>query len=207
MSLDKAQLQKAYDNDALRRNDYPVEAWKQVERQRFTKLFLAEGKERLLEIGAGAGKDSLYFMESGMKVTAVDLSPEMVKVCREKGIEAEQLDFYELPSWGRTFQGIYGLNCLLHVPKAELRGVLEAIHDALEPHGLFYMGVYGGKNSEGVWNGDWCEPKRFFSFYTHEALQAELVKVFDIVSFEAIDLGEEKHIRYFQSVIMRKKEG
>lgn len=82
----------------------------------------------MLELGAGAGYDSLFFMQSGFDVTAVDLSDEMVKKCREKGVEAFELDFYNLSSLDRKFDCVYAINSLLHVPKADLRHVLQEIN-------------------------------------------------------------------------------
>lgn len=42
-----------------------------------------ENKTTLLDIGAGVGDDSVFFMESGFEVTAVDLSPEMIQICKK----------------------------------------------------------------------------------------------------------------------------
>jgi hypothetical protein len=35
-------------------------------------------------------------MDCGLEVTAVDLSGEMVNKCREKGIDAYELDYYDI---------------------------------------------------------------------------------------------------------------
>lgn len=68
-------LGEFYDLDAPRRNNDEVHAWKRVERQRFLEELNAYGAKRLLELGAGAGKDSLFFKEQGLDVVATDLSP------------------------------------------------------------------------------------------------------------------------------------
>jgi hypothetical protein len=43
---------------------------------------------------------------------------------------------------------------MLHVRKADLGFVLEEIKNVLNPSGLFFMGVYGGEDSEGIWEDD-----------------------------------------------------
>jgi SAM-dependent methyltransferase len=73
-----------------------------------------------LEIGAGTGNDGLYFQNNGLDVTCTDLSPDMVNLCREKGLKAYVMDFLSLDFPPGSFDAIYALNCLLHVPTREL---------------------------------------------------------------------------------------
>jgi cyclopropane fatty-acyl-phospholipid synthase-like methyltransferase len=197
----KQNLKLAYDSFANDREKSELQGWKVENRQKFLQLLKSENKQNLLEIGAGTGKDSKFFMENGLKVNAVDLSDEMVKLCREKEIEAQQLDFYNLSSLNKTFDAVWAMNCLLHVEKKNLPLVLEEIKKVLKPKGLFFMGVYGGKNSEGIYEGDFYTPKRFFSFFTDEAIKEVVSKHFDIVSFDIIEPERDLN---FQSIILRK---
>ncbi len=47
----------------------------------------------------------------------------------------------------------------------ELRGVLARVSRIVKPDGLFYVGLYGGREFEGAWDEDYYEPKRFFCHY------------------------------------------
>ena len=162
----------------------------------------------MLELGAGAGYDSQYFMDSGFDVVAVDLSHEMVKRCREKNIEAYELDFYRLSSLGRKFDCIWAMNTLLHVPKADLSAVLIEIKSVLVKDGLFYMGVYGGEDSESEYvRSEVSDSPRFFSYYSEENLKAALENHFEIISFEQLKISRRKEKHIFQSVIMKKTTG
>src|SRR5690606_3962913 len=107
-----------------------------------------------------------YFQENGLEVVAVDLSPAMVALCREKGLEAHVMDFLRLDFPPGSFDAVYALNCLLHVPDRDLPAVLEAIRAVLRPGGLFFLGVYGGGalTGEGSYDHDDHNPPRFFSF-------------------------------------------
>ena len=88
------------------------------------------------------------------------------------------------------------------MPKRELPEVLQGIKAVLKPTGLFYLGLWGGRESEGVWEDDAYTPKRFFSFYPDEQIQTVVANFFEILDFKAMTVeGVELH---FQSMILRK---
>lgn len=198
--ISKTDLAQAYDADAARRSDSSIPEWKSAERQHWMNRLQEQGGTTLLEIGAGAGRDSLYFKECGLKVACIDLSEEMVRHCKEKGLDAAVMDFYKLDFADQSFDAVYALNCLLHVPKDELGQVLAEISRVLKAGGLFYMGVYGGRNSEGIWEDDTFEPKRFFSFYTDEAVQEAVRPYFKLDSFRVVPLQQDD--LHFQSLLL-----
>ncbi|MCI9450453.1 MAG: class I SAM-dependent methyltransferase [Clostridiales bacterium] len=82
----KENMKRHYDTEASLRDSKSVKPeWKIKVREKFYDIVRQEGKKTLLELGAGAGYDRLFFMENGLSVTAVDLSKEMVAKCRGKG--------------------------------------------------------------------------------------------------------------------------
>ena len=200
-----AHLRDAYNGSANERNENELEAWKLAERQRVLDVFRDHGAQRLLEIGAGAGKDAAFFRDQGLDVVCTDLSPEMVRHCQAKGLTAHVMDFLSLNFPPASFDAVYALNCLLHVPKQALQAVLERARLVLKPGGLFYIGVCSGRDWEGVAPWDWHDPKRFFAYSTNENLIATVALVFDVVAFEqiAVDPNDEYH---FQSLMLRKPE-
>ncbi|GIF42481.1 methyltransferase family protein [Actinoplanes xinjiangensis] len=182
-------LREAYDNGAAWRDGISKEPWKLVERQAFRDR-LAPGV-RLLEVGAGTGQDSLFFQQQGLSVVAVDLSPVMVGHCRDKGVEAHVMDFLHLDFPAGSFDAVFAMNCLLHVPNRDLPAVLAAIRALLRPGGLLFVGVYGGAESaEGPIEGDQHVPPRFFSRRTDEQLAGFATDAgFDVVDFHPVDTG------------------
>ncbi|MEV4277524.1 class I SAM-dependent methyltransferase [Actinoplanes xinjiangensis] len=182
-------LREAYDNGAAWRDGVSKEPWKLVERQAFRDR-LASGA-RLLEVGAGTGQDSLFFQQQGLSVVAVDLSPVMVGHCRDKGVEAHVMDFLHLDFPAGSFDAVFAMNCLLHVPNRDLPAVLAAIRAVLRPGGLLFVGVYGGAESaEGPIEGDQHVPPRFFSRRTDEQLAGFATDAgFDVVDFHPVDTG------------------
>lgn len=157
-------LREAYDGGAAYRDGLTKEPWKLAERRTFVGR-LAPGT-RLLEIGAGTGQDSAHFQQQGFAVVAADLSAAMVERCRAKGIEAHVMDFLHLDFPAGSFDAVFALNCLLHVPNRDLPAVLAAVRTVLSPGGLFFVGVYGAndgeESTEGPIDDDKHVPPRFF---------------------------------------------
>jgi len=206
----KENIKKYYDAEAELRNSKSVKVdWKVRVRGKFCELAKQENKKSLLELGAGAGYDSQFFMDNGLNVVAVDLSSEMVKNCREKSIEAYELDFYNLSSLDRKFDCVYAINTLLHVPKSDLCHVFDEINLVLETGGLFYMGLYGGQDTENEFvKSEVSDAPRFFALHSDTYLKTTLGNYFEILDFETLDIGSGTGVNtavdIFHSVTMRK---
>ncbi len=50
---------------------------------------------RVLDVGAGSGCHSLVLMERGLSVKAIDISELSVQVMRERGVDAELVNFFD----------------------------------------------------------------------------------------------------------------
>jgi SAM-dependent methyltransferase len=61
---------------------FEYEQWSAVERQAIN---LVEG--RVLDIGCGAGRHSLYLQQKGFDVMAIDNSPGAIEVCKLRGLK------------------------------------------------------------------------------------------------------------------------
>lgn len=198
----KEALAQAYDQDARRRASKSLPEWKLVVRETFASRLGEESKSKLLEIGSGPGIDGVYFQGNGLDVTCIDLSPESVKICTEKGLRAEVMDFYNLSFQDQSFDAVYALNCLLHIPKKDFAEVLQEIHRVMNPGALFFIGLYGGESFEGIWEQDWCEPKRFFAMYTDGEIREAVAPYFRIEQFATVFLGNDEP--HFQGLTLRK---
>lgn len=60
----------------------------------------------VLDLGAGAGRASLYLHERGLAVTAVDASPGAVEVCRRRGVGDVRLGDVNDPPADQPWAGV-----------------------------------------------------------------------------------------------------
>ena len=98
-----------------------------------------EGCRHALEIGCGTGEFTRLLAGRAEKVLAVDLSPQMIRLARERSKPYPNIEFvnrdvmtYELPR--QQFDCVATLTTLHHLP-AET--VLRGIREALRPGGVF----------------------------------------------------------------------
>ena len=153
-------------------------------------------------MGAGTGHDSLYFQEQGLRVLCTDLSPAMIDLCRAKGLDARVADFLHLGVPPASFDAVYALNCLLHVPTPDLPRVLDAMLEVLVPGGLCYVGTWGGTDEEGPVRDNRHPVPRFFAFRSDLRMREALAERFHVLSITAFDADGD----HFQSFMLEKPQ-
>ena len=80
---------------------------------------------RVLEVGGGPGELSARIAdELGAEVTMLDVSPRMVELARERGVDARVGDVQELPFDDGSFDCAVAAWMLFHVPDLD-RGLAE----------------------------------------------------------------------------------
>jgi len=80
---------------------------------------------RVLEVGCGWGELAEWIArDTGAEVVAVDLSPRMVELARERGIDARVADVQQLPFADGEFDLVVAAWMLYHVPELD-RGIRE----------------------------------------------------------------------------------
>lgn len=114
---------------------------------------------RILDFGCGSGRDALAFLKRGYQVEAADGSARMCRAAQVlTGIPVRRMLFQELDETEK-YDGIWACSSILHLPKAELREVLERMAKALKEGGVIYTSFKYG-TYEGERNG------RYFTDFT-----------------------------------------
>lgn len=136
-------------------------------------LKLLAGK-RILDFGCGSGRDTKYFVESGFDVAAIDGSEELCKSASVyTGIQVKHMLFQNLDEEDQ-YDGIWACSSILHLPKDELKIVLNKMSRALRTNGIIYTSFKYG-NFEGERNG------RFFTDFTLEIFKDFIKDVKSVV--------------------------
>ena len=118
--------------------------------------------KNMLDFGCGSGRDTKYFLQAGLHVTAIDGSEEMCRCASEyTGIKVQHMLFQEL-SEKNTYDGIWACASILHLSKEELHQVILKMADALRIGGIIYTSFKYG-DFEGERNG------RYFTDFTIES--------------------------------------
>ena len=132
----------------------------------FMELIPAKGK--ILDIGCGSGRDSLYFSQRGYEVVAMDPSPAMrERASRLTGIPVLDSSFERFEGH-EEFDGIWACAALLHVTKQAMPGVISRLALALKRGGALYV-------SYKLRDEEWEEDDRHFTGYDSESLSELLL--------------------------------
>ena len=169
-------------------------------RQEFEKFSSLLVGKKILDLGCGAGDHSVYFKNHGFDITWVDLSKEMIKKCKEKGLNAVIMDMEHLDFPSHSFDGIWAVSSLLHIPKDKLKSVLKKIRTILKVDGILYVSFKEGEGEKFIeFKSDW---KRFFSLFSKDELLSYFKEDFDLIEFHRI----ESEGRIFLKAFFKKKD-
>ena len=91
--------------------------------------------EKILEIGPGSGAYTLSLLEKGAEVTAIDISEDMIEVCKkkveDKGFKAEfhQGNILNIPIQDETRDKAIAIGIMTHLPEKKM--FVEAVKEML----------------------------------------------------------------------------
>lgn len=124
---------------------------------------------RILDLGSGAGRDSLAMARRGLQVVSLDRSRGMLREHQSRGGGAlVQADLSWLPFRPQAFDGIWACASFLHVPKARLVFALTEAGRVLRPEGILFVSLKLGE-------GESTDPEgRWWSFYQEDELVERL---------------------------------
>lgn len=156
----------------------------------------------ILDLGCGSGRDSLYFIERGHDVTAVDGSEELCELASiHIGQDVLKMEFNEL-DFHEVFDGVWACASLLHVPAEDMEGVLRKITDSLKAGGILYMSFKYGEFS-GFRNG------RYFNDYKTKTIKELLSRFRELEVIEiwkSSDVRADREEEVWLNVLVKKNE-
>jgi SAM-dependent methyltransferase len=102
---------------------------------------LGDGDGSLVDVGCGTGSYAAALAELGWTVTGVDVSDDMLRRAREKGVDAVRADATTLPFEDACFDA--AVSVFTHTDVDDFSGVVREVARVLRPGGAFvYIGVH-----------------------------------------------------------------
>ena len=93
----------------------------------------------LLELGSGKGRDTFHFDKQGLKVTAVDISDELVKYVKKRSnATVIQSDIKDINFPGNHFDVVYARLSLHYFSNEDTEMIFGKIFNCLKPSGIFF---------------------------------------------------------------------
>jgi SAM-dependent methyltransferase len=122
---------------------------------------------RILDLGCGPGRDVLEFTNRGFEVIGVDASSAMVEIARRHAnADIRVADFSRLDFTRGSFDGVWAMASLLHVPRSDVGQVLDDVRRLLAADGVLFTAMRDGSGPEvdaagrffeRYWMGDWAQ--------------------------------------------------
>lgn len=187
-----------YAHEMTSRADRPLRG----ERLRHVQAFADELRSRapctVLEIGCGAGRDGVILAASGASYLGTDLSPEAVRICRERGLEAVVASATDLPLPDASVDAVWSMSTLMHLTDDQYAAALAEIARVTTPGGVVELGVWGHEAALAGYD----EHGRFFNRRTDDSLRESLTAIGTLEAFDTWDHGDDGH-RYQWARIRR----
>ncbi len=157
-------------------------------------LRFVESGAKVLVPGAGVGRDTEMLTDEGFECTALDISAEILEEAKSRGVKATYIvhDIRKrLPFASKSFDAVYSDSVLEHIPKKEVRKVLNEFHRVLRPRGILYAGVKKG-DGEIYYRYDVGNKKNRRFYITYD--EAEFHKILAESGFVLLEDWEDEHM-------------
>jgi SAM-dependent methyltransferase len=110
------------------------------------KLFKEKGIEKILDLGCGSGRHTVYFAKKGFDVYGIDVAPVGLKITRD-WLKKENLRanlklgsfFKKLPYKDNFFGAVIAVQAISHGRIENIRKLIKEIERVLKPNGLIFI--------------------------------------------------------------------
>ena len=146
--------------------------------------YLIPSAKRILDLGFGSGRDSIYLIKKGYSVCSIDPTQEFCDYGKSIGLEEVHCLKAQEITYENEFDGIWACASLLHVPSDQLKDVFTRCYKALKENGIFYASFKHG-SFEGTRNG------RHFLDLTKDSIKA----YFEETNFTILEMTITSDVR------------
>ena len=141
-----------------------IQNTKDVDMKEFYNVFemYLKPNSKILDVGFGSGRDSLYYNSRGYNVYSIDPIKEFCDNAKELGLPNVYQMSIEDIEYNNEFDGIWACASLLHLESNKLVDVFNKCYRALKDNGVMYVSFKYGE-FEGVIDD------RYFTYLVEES--------------------------------------
>jgi SAM-dependent methyltransferase len=159
-----AELRSYYEEEARQGLRKTAVAGPRLElRNRFIKQLQTEARSRVVDFGAGPGRDCAGFDEAGLRVVGLDLALANGVAARRAGLTVIHGSVLAPPFRPASFDAGWSMSTLMHLPADDMVTAVHAMAATLTPGAPLQVGLWGGEPSERVDESIAGQRRRFFS--------------------------------------------
>jgi len=131
-------------------------------------LSLIPSEGTILEIGSGAGRNALYILDHGYKLTCTEAIPEFIDAMQQKGISAQLLNILT-DEIDAQYDMVFANGVIVHFTPEQSASVFNKVRNALNLDGIFAFSVKMGDGEK--WTEEKLGAPRYFYYWKLEELQ------------------------------------
>jgi cyclopropane fatty-acyl-phospholipid synthase-like methyltransferase len=180
----------------------------------------AEGHSRVLDIGCGLGRHTVYLAARGSEVTATDVASSAIEKCTENlkaaGLTATmvEIEMTEFPWPDGHFTGAVASNVIHHTDLATLKQIIASITRVLADGGYFawvtptprHFACGRGREIEPMtWVDAGTHDGHLPHHYSTEEEVRELLADYEILLLDEHEYPEGENSRWHWRVLARKR--
>jgi len=161
---------------------------------------------KVLDVGCGAGTDTKFLIDIGLKVTSIDGSDGMLKVARKvvHNHKFYRKDIGKLNFRNNSFDGIVAAFSLQYLKKESVEKMLRKFHNFLGKNGVIYIALQEGSGEKNVQQFTGYGPL-FMNFYTfHEIMSLLKSSGFEILIAKKLR-PNKKQLQFCKLYVIARK--
>ncbi len=171
---------------------------------KIVKLFRKNGVKRVLDLGCGSGRHTVYLAKNGFDVYGIDVATIGIKMTKN-WLKKEKLEanlkigsiYKKLPYEDNFFDAVVSTQTIHHEKIENIRKAIKEVERILKPKGLIFMSVRKRKLGKNWEKGAIIEKYGF---------QRSRYKVIGIRTYIPIERGEKGLTHYlFNKELIRKE--